>query len=276
MNTSTALVLGSGGATGIAWELGVLAGLAERGMRLDADTVIGTSAGAVVAARLTTGADLERVIAGLGGELVGFRRTALRVVPALVANQLHPSRRHSLLWLGRRAARRWTPKAEAVWIEQLVPDLVGVPWPTSLIVVATDLTTGRPAFFTASQPAELSAAVAASCAIPGLFPPVRIDGRLHFDGGLRSPVNLDLAVCAESVIALAPTAAALRPQRRGSEQARLVRTRGASVRLVQPDAASRRAMGLDPLAGHRTAAIVAAGRDQGQILAEDLGGSWPG
>ncbi|WP_336206248.1 patatin-like phospholipase family protein [Nonomuraea sp. LPB2021202275-12-8] len=62
--TTRALVLGGGGALGIAWETGVLAGLAEHGVDLrDADLVVGTSAGAVVAAQLTAGLDLEELYA---------------------------------------------------------------------------------------------------------------------------------------------------------------------------------------------------------------------
>ena len=56
----TALVLGGGGITGIAWEIGVLAGLAEAGVDLTgADLVVGTSAGSVVGAQITSGAPLE-------------------------------------------------------------------------------------------------------------------------------------------------------------------------------------------------------------------------
>ncbi|BDH13086.1 hypothetical protein HOK021_42650 [Streptomyces hygroscopicus] len=51
----TALVLGGGGLTGIGWEIGVLAGLADAGLDLaDADVVIGTSAGSIVGAHLTS------------------------------------------------------------------------------------------------------------------------------------------------------------------------------------------------------------------------------
>lgn len=274
MSINTALVLGSGGATGIAWELAVLVGLADAGVNLAADRVIGTSAGAVVAARLTTDADLELLLAGLGGELVGFDRTPLRVLPALVAAQLYPSRRQALLWLGRAAARGWTAAAEAVWVERLVPDLGETDWPESLVIVATDVVTGRPAYFTASQPVSLSLAVAASCALPGVFPPVRVEGRLHFDGGLRSPANLDLAVGAQSVLALVPNGGAVRPHRRAQAQGASLANHGSAVRIVSPDSASRAAMGPDPLAGQRTSAILAAGRSQGRRIAPELDRFW--
>ncbi len=60
----SALVLGGGGITGIAWEIGVLSGLAEAGVDLSgADLVVGTSAGSVVGAQLTSGAELEAMYA---------------------------------------------------------------------------------------------------------------------------------------------------------------------------------------------------------------------
>ena len=60
----TALVFGGGGITGIAWEIGLLAGLAEAGVDLAAaDLVVGTSAGSVVGAQITSGADLEAMFA---------------------------------------------------------------------------------------------------------------------------------------------------------------------------------------------------------------------
>jgi len=60
--------------------------------------------------------------------------------------------------------------------------------------VACDYVTGRRVVFgeTGAPPAELADAVAASCAIPGFFRPVRIGGRLYVDGGLHSMSNLDL------------------------------------------------------------------------------------
>src|ERR1700712_5206972 len=71
----TALVLGGGGITGIAWEIGLLAGLAEAGTDLSgADLVVGTSAGSVVGAQITSGEDLEamyqRQLAPATGEKV--------------------------------------------------------------------------------------------------------------------------------------------------------------------------------------------------------------
>lgn len=250
-----ALVLGSGGATGIAWELGVLAGLARAGLDLDADLVVGTSAGAVVAALLTTG-DLPDV-AALSAERAGRLRPAH--LARLLAAQLYPSRRHALVWLGDRATRTWTSRAESGWIERVAPGLSGLPWPANLVIVATDAASGRPAFFTAKRPVDLAAAVAASCALPGVFPAVMVDGRLHFDGGLRSPVNLDLAAGCDAVIALAPLSGAIRAHRRPGHQLKQLESSGARTLLIEPGSSGRRALGPDLLSPERAERAFAAG-----------------
>ena len=60
----TALVLGGGGITGIAWEVGILVGLARAGVDVtDAETVVGTSAGSVVGSQVTSGQPLESLYA---------------------------------------------------------------------------------------------------------------------------------------------------------------------------------------------------------------------
>jgi len=264
-----ALVLGSGGTTGIAWELGVLAGLSRAGLALDPELVVGTSAGAVVAARLTTGGRLPD-LGDLPAERAG--RLGPAALARLLAAQVHPSRRHALAWLGARATRAWTAPAQARWIERVAPGLSGLPWPASLVIVATDAISGRPAFFSAGQPVDLAAAVAASCALPGVFPAVMIDGRLHFDGGLRSPVNLDLAADCDAVIALAPLSGAVRVHRRPGHQARLLESSGTRVVLIEPDLAGRMVLGPDLLAPERVQRAyrlgeVAARRHAGAALA---------
>jgi NTE family protein len=57
-----AIVLGAGGPTGVAWEVGLLAGLAEAGLDVTAaDLVVGTSAGSLVGAFVTSGANIEEL-----------------------------------------------------------------------------------------------------------------------------------------------------------------------------------------------------------------------
>jgi NTE family protein len=138
--------------------------------------------------------------------------------------------------------------------------------------VATDAATGRPAYFTAASGVGLDLAVAASCALPGVFPPVVIEGRAHFDGGLRSLVNLDLAEGAEVVVAVAPFSSSARAHRRPAVQARQLTS--SRVVLLEPDPASRRAMGLDPAAAGRRHRALEAGRDFGRRRAGLVRAAW--
>ena len=269
-------MLGSGGLTGLAWQAGVLAGLSDAGVGLAADLVVGTSAGALLAARVAGDEPIGAVIDAVRGR--AQRPTPGRITPMVLARlltaQLYPSRRHAVAWLGRRAAAEWTGAASGEWVAELAAELSGRPWPTSLVVVATNASTGRPAFFSARQPADLALAVAASCAMPGVFPAVRIEDRLYFDGGLRSPANLDAAGSADAVLALAPLAGAIRAYRRPVHQAARLRASGASVVLLTPDAAGRRAIGVDVLAADRVDACIEAGRNLGAQCAGQVRAVW--
>ncbi len=70
-----------------------------------------------------------------------------------------------------------------------------------LAVVATDLNAGKPAVFRAG---ELTPALLASTAIPGLFPTVRIGDREHFDGGVvdNTPLNIAVDDGAKEILAI--------------------------------------------------------------------------
>lgn len=112
MTRTTALVLGGGGVTGIAWEIGLLAALAEGGVDLTgADVVVGTSAGSVVGALVTTGSSLEDLYASQlrppSGEIsarLGLR-VAARYGLTMVAPGTSQQRRARL---GRAALRAAT------------------------------------------------------------------------------------------------------------------------------------------------------------------------
>ena len=114
--TRRALVLGAGGEAGIAWEVGLLAGLAERGVDLTAaDLVVGTSAGAGVAARINSGVGLaalyEAQLAPADGEIVAKfgPRTIARFVWAVAPARRNPAR--ARVRLGRMAVRARTEPA---------------------------------------------------------------------------------------------------------------------------------------------------------------------
>lgn len=268
------LCLGAGAVTGAGWQLGVVTGLAEEGVALaHADRIIGTSAGALVGAHLALGHPPEEIAATLLNVAVDGSMLRPGTLARLGVAQVWPSRRHALVWLGRRATGRdWTPQRGQEWAATLGAGLAGEVWPDNFVVVATDVATGRPAYFTATSGVGLEAAVAASCALPGVFPPVVIEGRAHFDGALRSLLNLDLAEGADVVVGLAPFSASARAHRRPRRQARLLGD--TTVVLLEPDQASRKAMGLDPVATGHSRRALEAGRQFGHRQATRVRAVW--
>ena len=73
-----------------------------------------------------------------------------------------------------------------------------------LLITAVDAVTGEFTAFNAASGVSLVDAVGASCAVPGVWPPVTMAGRRWIDGGIRSPANADLAAECERIVVLAP------------------------------------------------------------------------
>ncbi|MGH9095989.1 MAG: patatin-like phospholipase family protein, partial [Acidimicrobiales bacterium] len=196
MGTTKALVLGGGGVVGIAWELGVIAGLADDGLDLtDADLIVGTSAGAAVAAQITTGS-LDELV---GAQLAESQELAAELDLDLLAeifsllSQGSESDDDLRAQVGARALGARTV-AEPVRRAVIASRLPSPVWPAHpVLVTAIDAHSGALTRFDASSGVSLIDAVAASCAVPGVWPPVSIGGRRYIDGGVRSVTNADLA-----------------------------------------------------------------------------------
>ncbi|TMM03025.1 MAG: patatin [Actinobacteria bacterium] len=276
------LVLGAGGITGIAWLIGALQALRDHTGwdPATADIVTGTSAGAVAAAVLTSDVDpaslltyaedeqalasaIRRATAGRasGGHGPAWPGSLALGVTGLLATS--PRRRLRSLAGFLPSGRRPTDE-----IRGLTHDAVAAGWPshTELWLHACDYATGqRVTFGRAGAPdADLADAVAASCAVPAYYRPVRIGDRRYVDGGLWSFTNADALVdqgC-DVVIILSPFSSrehgsllgtALYGPLRGatmlrlSRDAKLLREAGAQVVTVEPTAADLRAMGLNPM-----------------------------
>ena len=167
----TALVLSGGSVFGAA-QIGQVRALLEAGIA--PDLIIGCSVGALNGAYLAGGLTMERVDeleaiwSGLSGRDV-FGLRSRRTVANLVAGRDHlcsPGGLHSLI-------ARFCP----------VDDLAHLP--IELQVVTTDLDAARPCWWSSGDPA---AVLAASAALPGIFPPVELAGGRHVDGGVLVPV----------------------------------------------------------------------------------------
>lgn len=159
-----ALVLGSGGARGYA-HLGAVQELRERGH--DIVAVSGTSMGAVVGGLVAAGRDDD--FAAWASTLTGRR----------VVRLADPT------WAGGGAASAERLMAA---LDEIVGDVLIESLPIPYTAVATDLAARREVWF---QRGPLIPAMRASFAIPGLFTPAVVDGRVLVDGGLLNPLPLE-------------------------------------------------------------------------------------
>ena len=277
-----ALVLGGGGVTGIAWETGLLRGLLEAGIDLTAaDAIVGTSAGSVVGAQVATGASLEELYlrqVTLGhapherppnlGPLMKFF-AGRGPEPDASRAQARPSR-EVLAWIGGQARAASTKVSEAGRLKVIKSRLPVHEWPERpLLITAIDTADGSLVVWERASGVPLPLAVASSCAVPWVYPPVGINGRRYMDGGVRSATNADLAAGYRLVLVVAPTAGL------GSavldEEVAGLRDAGARVEVLVPDEAARDAIGPNPLDPARRAAAAEAGRAQAPAAAEALG-----
>jgi NTE family protein len=221
------LVLGGGGAFGAAYHAGVLTAL-ETDLGWDpreADVIVGTSAGSIVASLLRLGvspSDLAALLAQATHHATHPLVTDGWIAPVEVVEP--PPTVRSIfgaglpaLWASSRAplsalTKRWVNSPWAFdpigAIASLLPpgrlpirpnvgffdDYSGEQWPDRELWLTTvrrrDLR--RVVFGRGDLRARLGAAVAASCAVPGYFAPVEIGGEDHVDGGVRSPTNADV------------------------------------------------------------------------------------
>lgn len=269
--TRTALVLGGGGITGIAWELGLLKGLADAGVDLTgADLVVGTSAGSVVGAQITTGTPLDELYATqlepadheIGAKL--SRLTMLRLVPSYV---VPGSPQRKLRRVGRQALKAH-PAGGAERIE-VIRSRIGVgDWPErDLLVCSVEAESGTFTVFDRTSGVDLVHAVAASCAVPLVWPAVTIDGSHYIDGGMRSTANVDLAAGADRVVVVAPLPQAL--SKATSIAAQLATTGATRSAVVSPDPQALVDIGKNVLDPAKRADAARTGlRQAADVLAE--------
>ena len=279
---SGALVLAGGGVAGIAWEVGILLGIEEMqpalAARIFADdcTLIGTSAGSVVASQRAGGVSLrelydqqfvdEESAIGAVFDGVAFAENIEKLLEG-ATTALEARQR-----VGRFAREAATmPASERR--EVLRSRLTVQHWPNQkLLVTAVDADTGELAVFNRNSGVDLLDALGASCAVPGVWPTVEINGRHYTDGGVRSTVNADLAAGCDPVLILAPVEpsmadAAIPPQHlRALAPARFY--------IVHADAAARAAFGTNSLDTSTRAASAEAGVREGRRIAAEIAEFW--
>jgi NTE family protein len=297
--TRVGLVLGAGGIVGQAFHAGVLAAL-EQEVGWDprsAEVIVGSSAGSVTGAALRLGVTASDLAARTRGTAISADGAAFfaaiegadRDLPAPApADLLRGWRLPPRALLVQTALRPWAlrPAAAASTVlpagrydiraRTSVLDAFSVGWPDGLWLCAARRRDGRRVVFgrEGAPPAQLSEAVAASCAIPGYFAPVTIGSRRYVDGGVHSPTNADVLAHAglDVVIVISPMSAthgtarqadaAVRwtAHRRLEREIRRLRTQGATVVRFEPSPATVAVMGINAMAEDRSAEVAEVAR----------------
>ncbi|EWM18159.1 patatin-like phospholipase family protein [Kutzneria sp. 744] len=273
-----ALVLGGGGVAGIAWEIGLLAGLEGIGLR-EADLIVGTSAGSAVAAQLVSGLPMDELLARQTDPAKQAPEIPAVVDPEKMAaifayDQENPPDRDALRQQIGRIALLTETVSEAARREVITARVPVDKWPDEreLLIVAVDANTGEERVFGRDSGVSLVDAVAASCAVPGIWPPVTIGDSRYVDGGVRSAENADLAFGEDVVLVL--QAMEMPGVTDLAEQAEALRAQGSTVLIVKPDEDVLAAMGTNPLDPTVRTPVAEAGRRQGAKLAEEIAAFW--
>jgi NTE family protein len=276
VTTKRALVLAGGGIAGIAWETGILRGIADEspataGALLESDVLVGTSAGSTVAAQLSGGLGLERLFdrqtAPSSAELnpgVGIDEIARLFLTAM--SRSDTTKAAKLQKIGAVALLTETV-SESVRREVIAQRLQSHEWPDRVLrISAIDTATGDLVAFDRTSGVDLVDAVAASCAVPGVWPPVTIGGRRYMDGGVGSTVNLAMAADCDHAVVLVPSGRSA-PSPFGSGAVDEVESFPGAAFGVFADDKSLAAFGPNPLDPACRIPSAHAGRAQGRRVA---------
>ncbi|OBH74260.1 patatin [Mycobacterium mantenii] len=277
MTNKRALVLAGGGIAGIAWETGVLRGIADESpaaarLLTESDVLVGTSAGSAVAAQLSSGHSLDelfdRQVAASSAEIdsgVDIETITELFLTALAEpyEESLDRTRQQMQRIGAVALATKTVPAP-VRRDVIARRLPSHDWPDrELRLTAIDVATGELTVFDRDSGVELVDAVAASCAVPGAWPPVTIAGRHYMDGGVASSINLVVAADCDAAVVLVPSGVDT-PSPFGAGPAAEISAFAGAALAVFADGASLAAFGpnaLDP--GCRIPSAM-AGREQGR------------
>jgi len=247
-----------------------------------ADYVQGTSAGSIVGSAVAKGVDMNLLAeaqrnvsqpaAGAGGgppDLSKLMAVMMRFPP--VGEPSVELRKE----LGVLSVSSQT-MGEQAFVAMLGAGLPPGDWPERFACTAVDTQTGEFHIWRKADGVELARAVSSSCSVPGIFPPVTINGRRWMDGGMRSSISVDMAAGYSRVLAVAVIPAMARAWLvpRFEAEAQAVRAEGGEMRLISPDDASSEAFGPNLMDGARRPACLEAGRAQGRREAERLKGWW--
>jgi NTE family protein len=296
-STRRALVLAGGGAAGNAWQLGLIAGLADAGVDLtEADLIIGTSAGSTAAAQITSGtrpAELyAAILAAVPGPPAGGAGpdrgrppsfsgpTYLEWSKAIIGSAEDASDMRRRMGAAALEMDASDGSGQSRWRDTVAARLPSQHWPQQpVLIAAVDARTGEPAVFDRDSGVDLVDAVGASTSNGfGPFPPYRIGENRYINGGYRRNENADLAAGYGRVLVLSPFGGRSRmPLEWGMDLATQVdelRAGGSRVETVIPDGGAGDVFDANALDPSTRLQAARGGYDQGRALAEPLAEFW--
>ncbi|MFI5433340.1 patatin-like phospholipase family protein [Rhodococcus baikonurensis] len=273
------LVLAGGGVAGIAWETGFLLGVQDESpdaaaALLTADVLIGTSAGSTVSGQIAGGATLQELFDAQTAEATGELDPKIDVeilgqmfVDAIAGSQ---DRAEQLRALGKAATDADTvePAVRRAVIEARLRNRV---WPDrELRIPAINTRTGELRVFGNADGVDLVDAVGASCAVPGVWPVVAIDGERYMDGGMASGSNVQLAADCDVIVVLSPAADPAPNLLGGSLREEIDVMAPKRVLPIFADDAVVEAIGTNSLSPTTRRPAAELGREQGRRTADEI------
>ena len=284
MKAQRGLVLGGGGVAGIAWQTGILLGIADESPNaaralLESDVLLGTSAGSAVVAQIGCGLSLAdlfaRQVAEESAEIdpgVAIDTVTDLFLAALSDPDATVSEKRQRIGV---VALKTDTVAEPVRRNVIAQRLPVHSWPDRVLrVTAIDIATGELVVFDRNSGVDLVDAVAASCAVPGAWPPVTIGDARYMDGGVGSTINLHLAHDCGAAVVLVPAGESAPSPFGAGSAAEIDGFPGAALGVFADDE-SLAAFGANPLDPRCRRGSAEAGRAQGQreaaAVAEFLG-----
>ena len=278
--STRAVVLGGGGVTGIAWEIGVIAGLREAGVDLGvADALFGTSAGSFAAVLIASAQDIEKkyaaqfepdpteVPAHISPDVMAMYSAAVSA---------HYGQAVPLAKAYAEIARTSKTIGADVRLGVVRARLGVASWPSDrLHLTALDADTGELVVLDSSSGLTLTEAAAATGAVPGIWPMVSAGGRDWIDGGMISAANVQLGEGFDRVIVIAPSATSMNGFDDVEAAAAKLRDKS-EVIVIIPDAPTLEAIGPNVFDPARRGAAAEAGRRQASEAAADVIRQWIG
>jgi len=279
---------------GIGWESGIVSGLMEGGVDLSqGDLIIGTSAGSFVGANLAMGRNIaelaQNFITEQQGPVPAAQPAAQPPDLSILIGKLQEA------VSGVRPAEEvraeigaWALTAKTIREQDFIASFGGWlsglsenAWPERpFACTAVDATDGSFVVWNQEAGIGLARAVASSCSVPGIFPPITIRGRRYIDGGMRSATNADVAKGHDAVLVIAVTVRITDPilaerfSKPLENELKILRESGTRVELIKPDATSLDAFGMNLMDRSHRPAAAKAGLSQGRADAARLRSFW--